>query len=193
MSARDNNLSLEEVLDSFAMEPNPSRDVLGRYLTDYPQFAEELVDLSHEIFRISLVQERTITSQDNSRISSAWSVLQASIGKPVPDPLANLSRPTMGELSEALHVPQQVILAFWEKRVAPASVPPRFLERMASVLDASVQSLIESLSGAQQSLARSHKSDGKPVSDGDKQDFEQLLREARVSEEEIASLLTKGA
>lgn len=193
MSARDNNLSLEEVLDSFAMEPNPSRDVLGRYVTDYPQFAEELVDLSHEIFRISLVQERTLTSQDDSRISSARSVLQASIGSPVPDPLANLSRSAMGELSEALHVPQQVILAFWEKRVAPASVPPRFLERMASVLDASVQSLVQSLSGAQQSLARSHKADDKPVADGDKQDFERVLREARVPEEEIASLLMQGA
>lgn len=193
MSARDNNLSLEEVLDSFAMEPNPSRDVLGRYVIDYPQFAEELVDLSHEIFRISLAQERTLTSQDNSRISSAWSVLQASIRKPVPDPLANLSRSAMGELSEALHVPQQVILAFWEKRVAPASVPPRFLERMASVLDASVQSLIQSLSGTPLSLARSHKADDKPVADGDKQDFERVLREARVPEEEIASLLMQGA
>ncbi|TPG04135.1 hypothetical protein EAH88_18680 [Rhodanobacter glycinis] len=193
MSARDNNLSLDEVLDFFAMEPNPNPDVLGRYLADYPQFAEELVDLSHEIFRLSLTQERELTSQDNSRISSAWSVLQAGIGKPVPDPLANLSSSTMGELSEALHVPRQVILAFWEKRIAPASVPLRFLERMARVLDASVQSLIHSLSGAQQSLARSHKADDKPVADGDKQDFEQVLREARVPEEEIASLLIQGA
>jgi hypothetical protein len=193
MSARDNNLSLEEVLDSFAMEQNSDRDVLGRYLTDYPQFAEELIDLSHEIFRISLVQERTLTSQDNNRASSALSVLQASIGKPLPDPLANLSSSTMGELSQAMHVPRQVILAFWEKRVVPASVPPRFLERMADVLDASVQSLVESLSGAQHTLARSHKADEKPVSDGGKQAFEQVLREARVPEEEIASLLAQGA
>lgn len=192
MSARDNNLSLEEVLDSFAMESNPDGEVLGRYLTDYPQFAEELVDLSHEIFRVGLVQERELTSEDNSRISSAWSVLQASIGRPAPDPLASLSPTVMSELSEALHVPRQVILAFWEKRVAPASVPRRFLERMAGLLDASVQSVIDSLAGPQQVLVRSHKADEKPAAAGEKQAFEQVLREARVSEEEIASLLTEG-
>ena len=193
MSVRDNNLSLEEVLDSFAMEMDPDGDVLGRYLTDYPQFAEELVDLSHEIFRVGLVQDRALTDEDNSRISSAWSVIQASIGRPPADPLTSLSASAMGGLSEALHVPRQVILAFREKRIVASSVPRRFLERMATLLDASVQSLIESLAGPQQMLARSHKADDKPAATGEKQAFEEVLREARVPEEEIASLLTEGA
>jgi hypothetical protein len=193
MSARDNNLFLEEVLDSFAMESDTNGEILGRYLTDYPQFTKELVDLSHEIFRVGLVQDRALTSEDNSRISSAWSVLQASIGRPAADPLASMTPSTMGELAEALNLPQQVILAFREKRIIPASVHDRFLGRMASLLDASVRSLIDSLAGPQQPLARSHKADEKPSAAGDKQAFEQVLREARVSEEEIIFLLTEGA
>lgn len=193
MSARKNNPSLEGILDSFAMEPNPSGEVLGRYLADFPQFAEDLVDLSQEMFQVGLVQDRELTSLDSNRISSAWSVLQASLGQPLADPLASLSQQVMGDLSEVLQVPRQVILAFWERRVLPASVPRQFLNRMASALDASAKSLNESLALPKQALARSHKADEKPTSDADKQAFEQVLRDAKVPEDQIAALLTEGA
>jgi hypothetical protein len=89
-------------------------------------------------------------------------------------------------------VPRQVITAFRERKVIPASVPRRFLASFAAALHCSVGPLLSALSGPpSMSPARSFKSDVKP--EGDQPvTFEQLLLDAGVSAEQRTALMAEG-
>ena len=49
MSPAKPEVPLEDVLLAFSVEPVHDRPTLERYLKHYPQFAEDLVDMSHEL------------------------------------------------------------------------------------------------------------------------------------------------
>jgi hypothetical protein len=51
MSPAGERPSREAVLDAFAVESEPDRSTLERYLRLYPEYAAELVDLSRELSR----------------------------------------------------------------------------------------------------------------------------------------------
>jgi len=51
MSAADERPSLESVLDAFAVESEPDRLTLERYLRLFPEYANELIELSCELSR----------------------------------------------------------------------------------------------------------------------------------------------
>jgi hypothetical protein len=169
MSTHLPKLSLDQVLESFAMEHDADGQALRRYLQEYPEYAPQLVDLSQEIFRFDI------------RIQSAPT-------KAVTDLFADLSVPKLREVAQTLDVPRQVITAFRERAVIVASIPMRFLTKLAGLLGSSVQDLQDSLSLPPQAQARSYKADGKP-SEAARVTFEQLLRDAGQSDEQIELLL----
>jgi hypothetical protein len=49
MTTHNPEMPLEDVLLAFSVEPVHDRDTLDRYLTLYPQYAEDLVHLSHDL------------------------------------------------------------------------------------------------------------------------------------------------
>lgn len=69
-----------------------------------------------------------------------------------------------------------------------ASVPKRFLAQLASLVGSSVQDLLDTLALPPQPLARNYKADGKPTQ-AMQVTFEQLLRDAGLSDEQIELLL----
>lgn len=79
-------------------------------------------------------------------------------------------------------------MAFKERTVVVGSIPQRFLSRLAELLQSSVQQLTTSLEQQPMAVAGSYKSDGKP-SNVEKISFEQTLRDADLSEEDIATLM----
>lgn len=87
-----NSPLLEEVLDDFAREPNRSGDMLCRYVANHPRFAEELIDLSHEIFRMGLVRDRTLTLEDRDRIDASFSKLADAVSLKSETPSNGLHR-----------------------------------------------------------------------------------------------------
>ena len=54
--------SAEDVLFAFSVEPKHDRQTLENYLRHYPELAEELIDLSHEL--------RLVT--ELGRITESW-------------------------------------------------------------------------------------------------------------------------
>lgn len=182
----------EDVLDAFAVEPETDRSTLERYLQAYPQFAEDLIDLSWELSRDLIENTEPLSSADVAKIDIAWSRhLQATPAAMV-DPLANLSATELRGLSQALEIPRQVLTAFREHKVEISSVPRLFLDRFAAVLKVAVSQLIETWSlPPSPHLARSYKADVKPTSDK-RATFEQVLIEAGVSDEQRAKLMAEG-
>ena len=188
MSTHLPKLSLDQVLESFAMEHDADGQALRRYLQEYPEYSPQLVDLSQEIFRFDILDESPLSMEDQMRIDTAWSRIQSAPTKAVTDLFADLSVPKLREVAQTLDVPRQVITAFRERAVIVASIPMRFLTKLAGLLGSSVQDLQDSLSLPPQAQARSYKADGKP-SEAARVTFEQLLRDAGQSDEQIELLL----
>jgi hypothetical protein len=180
-------LSRDQVLESFAMEPEGGQ-TLQRYLREYPEFAAQLVDLSQEIFRFSIQDERPLPVEDQMRIDSAWSRIHSTPSKATADPFATLSVPQLREMAQTLKVPRQVITAFRERTVIAASVPKHFLARIAGLVGSSVPTLLDTLALPPQPLVRSYKADSKPTTAA-RVTFEQLLRDGGLSDEQIELLL----
>jgi hypothetical protein len=59
----------DDVLYDFAMESDPN---LEQYLCDYPQYAAELIDLSHELSRDESEDETPLSDKDMTLIDRAW-------------------------------------------------------------------------------------------------------------------------
>ena len=189
MNPNTHTPSREDVLDAFAVEPRDGREILERYLREYPHFSNELVDLSRELSRVPDGAERPMSLQEQAMVEAAWQQHMPIETKSAKDPLANVSVAQLREIAVQLDVPRQVVTAFRERRVVATSVPRSFLTRMAGALNCTVDLLVSALtlpSGLV--LARSYKSDGKPSAET-AATFERLLIDAGVPEEKRTALL----
>lgn len=180
--------TLEEVLDAFSMEAEMGSATLQRYLNDYPQFSDELIDLSNEIYQFSNVEQGELPSADRERIDAVLAQFRSGASRSLQPGLERLSPARQRELSQALGVPRQVIFAFVGRGVIASSVPGRFLARMAEALQSTVSDLRAYLSQEPQRAVRYAKADDKPLDPG-QVPFEKLLRDAGLSEAQAAEFL----
>jgi hypothetical protein len=189
MNPKAHQPSREEVLDAFAVEISHDRETLERYLRQYPHFSNELVDLSRELSRTLKTEDWPLSSQEVDMIERAWLLHMPLETKSAKDPLANLSIDELRDIALKLEVPRQVLTAFRERRIVVASVPRRFLARLADALRCQVELLTYALTMQPSvALSRSYKADGKPTA-GSAVSFEQLLIDAGVTEEKRTTLL----
>lgn len=190
MNPVEAQVRLEDVLDAFAVEGDTSPVTLARYLSDFPQFARELIDLGRELARDVCEDEAPLTERERNMIDTAWRRHADAAPQTLKaDPFATLSTAEMREAAKRLDVPRQVMTAFRERRVLLETIPRQFLRRLAEAIQTTVDHLIASLSvppaGA---LARSYKADGKPNASA-AVSFEQVLIEAGVPDERREALL----
>jgi hypothetical protein len=179
------------VLGSFSVEARPDRQTLERYLLAYPEYAEDLVDLSRELSRELCEDEAPLSVEDRALIEAAWrGHAAAPASKVVADPFASLSTADLREVARRLDVPRQIVTAFRERRVVLSSVPRRFLARLADAVNSSVDKLemLWSELVPTPSLARSYKANAKPTA-VEPVSFERLLIEAGVPEDKRAELM----
>jgi len=189
MSAPESHPPLEDVLDAYAVEEDTGGSTLQRYLRDYPEYAEELVDLSCELSRFSARRSEPLSADDHALIDEAWKRHPAGAPQTTDDLLGALTIDELRSLKERLGVPRLVVTAFRERRIQIATVPRRFLERFAAALGSSTEKLIASLKlPPAPTFARSYKADTKPAADSPIT-FEQQLIDAGLSAEERAALM----
>lgn len=189
MNAKPHQPSREEVLDAFAVESSHDRETLEHYLLQYPQYSNELVDLSRELSRPLKTEDRPMSPQEVDMIERAWLLHMPLETKSAKDPLANLSVDELRDIALKLEVPRQVVTAFRERRVVATSVPRRFLARLADALRCQVELLTSALTmQPSAALSRSYKADGKPTAVS-VVSFEQLLIDAGVPDEKRTALL----
>lgn len=181
---------LEDILDAFAMEETHAKATLDRYLTAYPQFAGDLIDLSRELLRAEVPASPELVPADVAKIDAAWARHAAARPQQAADPFAALSPTRSREVALELGVPRQVVTAFRERRIQPASVPDAFLRRLAGALLTSVDDFIAWMTPPPaNALARSYRSDGQPGAAA-QVSFERILIDAGVAEGDRARLLT---
>lgn len=191
MSPAGQRPSREAVLDAFAVESEPDRSTLERYLRLYPEYATELVDLSRELSREIPEDEAPLSVADQALIDAAWSQHAKALPATASDPFAALTGDDWRTVAHHLDVPRQVITALRERRVSPLSVPRRFLQSLAVAMRCSVTQLELSWGTAPLVAARSYKADGKPNA-GQQVTLEKFLIDAGVPVEKRARLLVEA-
>lgn len=191
MSPAGERPSREAVLDAFAVESEPDRSTLERYLRLYPEYATELVDLSRELSREIPEDEALLSVADQALIDAAWSQHAKALPATALDPFAALTADDWRTVAHHLDVPRQVITALRERRVSLLSVPRRFLQNLAVAMRCSVTQLELSWGSAPLVAGRSYKADGKPNA-GEQVTLEKVLIDAGVPVEKRARLLVEA-
>lgn len=191
MSLKAERPSRESVLDAFAVEREPGRSTLERYLRLYPEYAAELVELSLALNRQVRDDTAPLSATDQALIDAAWARHSTAIPAPTSDPFAALTVDDWRAVAHRLDVPRQVATALRERRISFGSIPQRLLGRLAEAVSTSVAQLESSWGPPRLAAGRSYKADGKPTV-GDQVTFEQALIDAGVPAEKRARLLAEA-
>ncbi len=185
--------SCDDVIAAFAMEGDVGVDTLARYLREYPEHAEELLDMSRELARIQPLSETELSPGESAIAEIAWHRHRTALPVEGADPFAVLTTPDLRRVANAVGLPRQVLTALRERRVIPASVTSRFLSDLAVAMGSSLEALrgwIETAAPAP--TARAYMSEDKPQV-RDKVSFERILVDAGVPPEKRGALLADDA
>jgi hypothetical protein len=189
MKSRAEVPSQEDVLDAFAVEPQPGRETLERYLREYPQYAEALVDLSRELSRLPVQRTGPLSANEEEIVKRSWEYLLAG-SSPFADPFATLSPAELREIARQVDLPRQIIAAFREHRVVVESVPRRVFVSFASVMNTTVEAIAKALAlSPMPELARSYKAADRKPKALPRVSFEQLLIDAGVPAEKRTTIM----
>lgn len=191
MSPGGERPSREAVLDAFAVESEPGRSTLERYLRLYPEYAGDLIDLSRELSHEAYEDATPLSAADRALIDAAWSQHANAMPAAAADPFATLTVDDWRAVAQRLDVPRQVVTALRERRVSLVSIPRRFLAMLAEAMHSSVAQLELSWGAAHLVVARSYKANSKPAA-GKQVTFEQVLIDAGVPAEKRAQLLAEA-
>jgi hypothetical protein len=183
----------DEILDAFSVEPEADRATLEIYLSKYPEYAEDLIDLSRALSWTVPEEEDTLSASDTARIRSALENIRKINFSANLDPFAAMSTTDLRAAAARLGVPRQVISAFRERRILLSSVPRRFLSGLAESANSTVEKIMAFGSTPRFDLevSRAYKSDSKPRAI-EQISFERLLSDAGVPELDRRELLKDG-
>ena len=177
----------EDVLNEFAMDFEAEAGVLQRYLSRYPEYSLQLVDLARELSR-EFDDESPLSADDLAAVDAGLQRLQkASISLQF---LQAAPAQTFTNAAKKLGLPVQVGLALRECRIDPSTVPSWTLTKLAQALDTSVDVLVSHMAlPPQTSQTRASKSSTKPMS-AQKVSLERILKEAGCDEDTVAKFLS---
>lgn len=173
----------EDVLNAFAMDFEPGLGVLQRYLSQYPKYSLQLVDLARELSR-EFDDDSPLSADDLAAVDAGMCRLQkASISLHT---LQAAPAKTFTDAVKTLGLPIQVGLALRECRIEASTVSSRALAKLARALDATVEVVLAHLAlPPRTSQLRASKSTTKPVA-AEKVSLERILREAGCDEDALS-------
>jgi hypothetical protein len=188
--------SAEDVLFAFSVEPRHDRETLERYLKSYPQLADDLLDLSHELRISASLGPADVLAEDEASFQAAWQQYSAVAPQGVPsasvgDLFNRFKGTTFVALAEALLIPRSVLFALRDRLVVPSSIPTGFIRRFAQAAGATMEAVQQYLTlPPVTSAAVNFNADQKPETQA-QITFETLLRQSNLTEEQVAAALQK--
>jgi hypothetical protein len=193
MSPAKPEVPLEDVLLAFSVEPVHDRATLERYLNHYPQFADDLVDMSHELRigggGVSGILEDEATFQ---RALKQFVGAAAQVSGTAANPFDAFRGLAFAELADTLRVPRSILIAFRDRLVIESSVPPAFAARIARSARTTVAGLMAHLQQPPILAATAnYKADQKPSASG-KVGLDALLDASGVTPEEKVNIYTSA-
>jgi hypothetical protein len=184
----------EAILYAFAVEELHDRETLERYLRQYPDLAEDLIDLSSELRLTKVLDSPPAQTAADPGWEHAWQQFIAT-GRPTPrqgtatNPFAGFKGEAFVQLAKSLDLPRNFVTALRDGLVAATSIPIGFTQRLAQAMKVPVASLQDHFAGSRPNLAGlSFKSDDKPTRQG-QMTFRELVERTEMTESQRLSLL----
>lgn len=151
MSAKRSRVSEEEVLLAFSVEPAHDRRTLEHYLHNYPEHAKALVDCSNELLVDLTLSENRGQVTTEAVVEREWqyfqSLVQSSGGSsPAENPFAKLSPTAFKSMARKLDVSNVFLLRLRDRAINTASIPRRFVQRLAAEFGVTAESVMAYLS-----------------------------------------------
>ncbi|MEZ6140773.1 MAG: hypothetical protein R3B84_09400 [Zavarzinella sp.] len=180
----------DAVLDAFAAESLHDRSTLDRYVREYPDLAEELIDLASELrFSAGFANTETGVISDPKR-NTAWeNFRKAGMASATVDPFAQFKGAAFAVLAGKLDLPRSILTAVRDRLVVPSSVPGGFVRRLAEATNTTIEIARTYMAQESQTpLSLEFKSDHKPSKQG-QITFRQLIESTEMSESQRLHLL----
>lgn len=185
--------SREQVLYEFALEDLQDNSIIDRYLEQYPEFAEDLLELLHES-RFSLVETVSINDDmyEDKKQESALAAFLAST--PPSTTVVDLFEPfktgaAFAQLARSLEMPRAVLVSFRDRLVVATSIPARTVARIASELNASIDNLLSYLALPPRELGILRFKAAEKPSDQEKRTFREIVMSTEMSDDQRELLL----
>ncbi len=125
----------ESVLMAFSMEPSHGREVLERYISEYPQHAAALIDCSIDLLQQQPAEDVSATVVPDSAVDKAWQRFERAVQQPaaeVANPFAKLNSTGFKSLARSLNVSNLFLMRVRDRAISAATIPARFVEKLAS-------------------------------------------------------------
>lgn len=158
----------EEVLLAFSVEPTHDGNTLQRYLKDYPEYTAALVACSIELMVAPTRSDEEVSASETT-VDRAWQRFQSAINAPdgtiLTNPFAKLNNPTaFRSLAKQLDVTTLLLVRMRDRAIDAATIPRRFVEKVATELGATADAVMAYLSGPPGMVSNhSFRSIGKPT------------------------------
>ena len=145
MSAEHPRLDEEEVLLTFSVEPTHDRATLERYLSQYPEHAQALVDCSIELMmNASRAGEHVQVSSDQV-VEQAWRQFQAATSSAQSivnaNPFAQLQPTAFKSIAKKLGINTLFLIRVHERTIDATTIPRRFVQQLAAELGATADAV----------------------------------------------------
>jgi hypothetical protein len=195
MSPENFDTLLEDILLAFSVEPSHDRATLERYLKRYPQYAGDLIDMSHELRLPGRDLQNAV--EDEAVFQRAWQQFAKTVpgtepSRPVTNPFDAFRGTAFAALAQKLRIPRSLLIAFRDRLVIASSIPGAFLARVARAARSNVADLMAHLElPAVVAPAANYKADQKPAAPA-KVPFEELLDASGVTPDQKTDIYTSS-
>ena len=181
----------ESVLMAFSMEPSHDREVLERYISEYPQHAAALIDCSIDLLQQQPAEDVSATVVPDSAVDKAWQRFERAVQQPaaeVANPFAKLNSTGFKSLARSLNVSNLFLMRVRDRAISAATIPARFVEKLASELGGTAQAMGAYLQGPPGMVSgHAFRSSVKP-SVGEQISFDQAVATSQLTPEQQAML-----
>jgi len=184
----------DDILYAFSIEPHHDHATLERYLHKHPELTEDLIDLSHEL-RISVVLGGPDAApQPDRKADEAWKAFvecappsRSAAGQS--SLFASLKGAALVELAAKLDIPRSLLTPLRDRLAEPATIPMRFLSRLATASGSPIKAIQEYLAlPPVTALGLQFKSDSRPANQG-QVPFRKLVEDTTMTDKQRAALL----
>lgn len=181
----------ESVLMAFSMEPIHGRETLERYIKEYPQHATALIDCSIDLLHAFPTEDVSATVVPDGAVDKAWQRFERAVQQTeaeVTNPFANLDTSGFKSLARSLDVSTLFLMRIRDRAISAATIPTRFIEKLASELGATAQAVAAYLQGPPGMVSgHAFRSSVKP-SVGKQITFDQAVATSQLTPEQQATL-----
>jgi hypothetical protein len=161
-------LTEEEVLLAFAVEPRQDRATLTRYLVDYPEHSVALANLSIELMIDETRNNEEGLAPSIVSINKAWQrfmvAADEATGAQPASPFSGLNPAQLKQKTEVLGINKLFLVRLRDRGIDLATIPSRFIESIATAFGSPVESVRDYLASPPSiDSSLSFRSDVKPA------------------------------